>query len=143
MSSEFAAPHAASAIVFQKPISGSKKAGLFSGVPTLTQRSAKIVGTDAVPSALAFDEDGRFALVTVGNESSKFHGVYRVRLDTMQEDLVELASPPAIAATGIVESAGRGFVAQTHPEGRITFIDLETAQAHTITGFELAARILQ
>ena len=30
-----------------------------------------------------------------------------------------------------------------HPEGRITFIDLETAQAHTITGFELAARILQ
>lgn len=139
----FAAPHAASAIVFQKPITGSKKAGLFSGVPTLALRSAKIVGTDAVPSALAFDEDGQFALVTVGNETSQFHGVYRVRLDTMQEDLVELASPPATAATGIVESVGRGFVAQTHPEGRITFIDLETAQAHTITGFELAARILQ
>jgi hypothetical protein len=61
----------------------------------------------------------------------------------MQEDFVELASPPAAGATGIVEGAGRGFVAQTHPEGRITFVDLKTAQAHTITGFELAARILQ
>jgi hypothetical protein len=139
----FAAPGAASAIAFQKPIAGSTKAGLFSGVPTLQRRSAKIVGADAVPSARAFDEEGRFALVTVGNEKSTKYGVFRVRLDTMQEDFLELASPPATAATGIVEEVGRGFVAQIHPEGRITFIDLETAQAHTITGFELAARIVQ
>jgi hypothetical protein len=143
VSAAFAAPGAESAIVFQKPISGSTKAGLFSGVPTLQQRSAKIVGTDAVPSALSFDKDGQYALVTVGNETSTVHGVYRVVLDTMQADFFELASPPATAATGIVEDVHRGFVAQTHPEGRITFIDLETAHAHTITGFELAARILQ
>jgi len=139
----FAAPGAASAIAFQKPIAGSSKAGLFSGVPTLQKRSAKIVGADAVPSARAFDEAGRFALVTVGNDKSTKYGVFRVRLDTMQEDFLELASPPATAATGIVEEVGRGFVAQIHPEGRITFIDLETARAHTITGFELAARIVQ
>jgi DNA-binding beta-propeller fold protein YncE len=139
----FAAPGAASAIAFQKPITGSTKAGLFSGVPTLQKRSAKVVGADAVPSARAFDEAGKFALVTVGNEKSAKYGVFRLRLDTMQEDFLELASPPATAATGIVEEVGRGFVAQIHPEGRITFIDLETAQAHTITGFELAARIVQ
>jgi hypothetical protein len=143
VSAAFAAPGAGSAIAFQKPIAGSTKAGLFSGVPTLQKRSAKIVGADAVPSALAFDAAGQFALVTVGNDKSTTHGVYRVRLDTMQEDFLELASPPATAATGIVEEVGRGFVAQVHPEGRITFIDLETAQAHTITGFELAARIVQ
>jgi len=143
VSAAFAAPGAASAIVFQKPITGSTKAGLFSGVPTLQQRSAKIVGTDAVPSALSFDKEGQYALVTVGNETSAVHGVYRVVLDTMQADFLALASPPATAATGIVDNAHRGFVAQTHPEGRITFIDLETAHAHTITGFELAARILQ
>ncbi len=141
VSAAFAAPGAASAVVFQKPIRGSVKAGLFSGVPTLEKRSPKLVGTDAVPSALAFDDEGRFALVTVGNETSAVHGVYRLRLDTLQEDYLELASPPAPAATGIVEEAGRGFVAQTHPEGRITFIELDTARAHTITGFELAARI--
>lgn len=139
----FAAPGAASAIVFQKPIAGSTKAGLFSGVPTLETRAAKLVGTDAVPSALSFDDEGRFALVTVGNEKSTIFGVYCLRLDTMQQDFLELASPPATAATGIVEEAGRGFVAQVHPEGRITFIDLDTARAHTITGFELAARIVQ
>jgi hypothetical protein len=139
----FAAPGAGSAIAFQKPIAGSTRPGLFSGVPTLQRRSAKVVGAAAVPSALAFDDAGLFALVTIGNEKSTTHGVYRVRLDTLQEDYLELASPPATAATGIVEEAARGFVAQVHPEGRITFIDLETAQAHTITGFELAARIVQ
>jgi 6-phosphogluconolactonase (cycloisomerase 2 family) len=139
----FAAPGAESAIVMQRPMMGSTKPGLFSSVPTLQKRSAKLVGTEAVPSALAFDDAGKFALVTVGNEKAKSFGVYRVRLETMQEDLVALASPPAVGATGIVEQVGRGFVAQQHPEGRITFIDLESASAHTITGFELAARILQ
>jgi hypothetical protein len=143
VSAAFAAPGAGAAIVFQRPIAGSSKAGLFSGVPTLQKRSPKIVGTDAAPSALAFDESGAFALVTVGSEKTKTQGVYRVRLDTMQEDYLQLASPPSPGATGIVEEVGRGFVAQQHPEGRITFIDLETARAHTITGFELAARILQ
>jgi hypothetical protein len=143
VSAAFTAPGAGAAIVFQRPIAGSTKAGLFSGVPTLQKRSAKIVGTDAPPSALAFDESGAFALVTVGSDKSKTQGVYRVRLDTMQEDYLPLASPPSPGATGIVEDVGRGFVAQQHPEGRITFIDLETARAHTITGFELAARILQ
>lgn len=139
----FAAPGAASAIVFQRPITGSAKAGLFSGVPTLQQRSAKIVGANAAPSSLAFDDAGEFALVTVGSEKTAEYGVYRVRLDTLQEDYLQLASPPSPGATGIVEETARGFVAQQHPEGRITFIDLETARAHTITGFELAARILQ
>jgi hypothetical protein len=143
VSAVFAAPDAASAIAFQKPIPGSKREGLWSGVPTLARRSPKIVGTDAVPSALAFDEASDYALVTVGTGNAGVYGVYRVVLSTLQEDFVELASAPAPGATGIVEGAGRGFVAQTHPEGRITFVDLKTAQAHTITGFELAARILQ
>jgi hypothetical protein len=45
-------------------------------------------------------------------------------------------------ATGIVPLAKRGFVAQKHPEGRITFIDLETGAAQTLSGFEIAARVV-
>jgi hypothetical protein len=142
VSAAFAAPGAASAIVFQRPMQGSVKEGLFSSLVTLEQRFPKIVGTDAAPTSLAFSEDGSFALVTIGDQTSDVHGVYRVRLDTLQEDFIRLASPPAGGATGIIEGTATGFVAQQHPEGRITFIELDSARAHTVTGFELAARIV-
>lgn len=137
----FPAPDAQTAIVFQAPPAGSTKAGVFSVVPSLSQRAAKIVGVDAAPTAVAFAPDGRYALVTTGDATSTSRGVYRVKLENLQEDFVELASPPLEGATGVVSAAGRGFVAQAHPEGRITFIDLETGAAHTLTGFELAAKI--
>jgi hypothetical protein len=34
-------------------------------------------------------------------------------------------------------------VAQRHPEGRITFIDLDTGEQHTLTGFELSTEVGQ
>jgi hypothetical protein len=37
---------------------------------------------------------------------------------------------------------GKGFVAQSHPEGRITFIDLVSGEPRTITGFELGAKVV-
>ena len=55
-------------------------------------------------------------------------------------DLLPLASPPL--ATGIVPLAGKGYVAQQHPEGRITFVDLEDGSAKTLTGFELGAKVV-
>jgi hypothetical protein len=43
----------------------------------------------------------------------------------------------------MVPVARRAFVAQAHPEGRITFVDLETGAARTLTGFELAAKVVE
>jgi hypothetical protein len=63
-----------------------------------------------------------------------------VRLPTLQVDQYRLASPPL--ATGIVSDVGFGYVAQQHPEGRITFIDLEEGDAQTLTGFELAVKVV-
>jgi hypothetical protein len=37
---------------------------------------------------------------------------------------------------------GVGFVAQQHPEGRITFIDLVSGEPRTITGFELGSKVV-
>jgi len=51
-----------------------------------------------------------------------------------------LASPPI--ATGVAKAANRGYVAQSHDAGRITFIPFEGGQPQTITGFDLGARVV-
>ncbi|HQF26722.1 MAG TPA: hypothetical protein PL065_24890, partial [Polyangiaceae bacterium] len=63
-----------------------------------------------------------------------------VRRDNLQIDRYPLFSPPI--AVGTVLGAKRAFVAQQHPEGRLTFIDLDTGLSRTLTGFELAARVI-
>jgi len=141
--SVFVSPDSASAITFQTPPAGSKKKGLFSIVPTQSVRSPRIVGTDALPAELAFSEAGSGkALVTVHDPSSTVRGVYVIGLANLEQNFVTLSSEPLAGATGIVPLANRGFVAQKHPEGRITFIDLDTGAAQTLSGFEIAARVV-
>jgi hypothetical protein len=55
-------------------------------------------------------------------------------------DRLPLASAPL--ATGIVAAVGSGFVAEKHPEGRITFVQLTSGNARTLTGFELGAKVV-
>jgi len=139
----YVAPDSQTAIAFQTPPPGSQKKGLFSILPTEAVRSPRIVGTDAQPADIAFsDADTGKALVTVHDSTSAAHGVYVIGLANLEQNFVELASEPLPGATGIVPLAKRGFVAQKHPEGRITFIDLETGAAHTLSGFEIAARVV-
>jgi len=58
----------------------------------------------------------------------------------LQVDRIDLSSPPI--AVGVLTELGVGYVAQQHPEGRITFINLETGAPETLTGFELADRVV-
>jgi hypothetical protein len=51
-----------------------------------------------------------------------------------------LASQPL--AVGVLPDVNRGFVAQKHPDGRITILDLTTGEMHTLTGFELATQVV-
>jgi WD40 repeat protein len=140
----YVSPDSASAITFQAPPANSKKAGLFSIVPLGAVRAPRIVATDALPAEIAFSEPalGK-ALITVHDASSAVHGVYVIGLSNLEQNFVALSAEPLPGATGIVPAAKRGFVAQKHPEGRITFIDLETGVAQTLSGFELAARVVQ
>jgi hypothetical protein len=140
----YVSPDSASAITFQAPPANSKKAGLFSIVPLGAVRAPRIVATDALPAEIAFSEPalGK-ALITVHDASSAVHGVYVIGLGNLEQNFVALSAEPLPGATGIVPIAKRGFVAQKHPEGRITFIDLETGVAQTLSGFELAARVVQ
>jgi len=139
----FPAPDAQHAIVLQKTAAGSSKAGAFSVVSTVAQLSPKIMGTDAAPNAVAIQPapKSEHALVSVRDDAKKVFGVYRVKLANLQVDYTKLASPPL--ATGVIAAANKGYVAQLHPEGRITFVDFASGEVRTLTGFELGAKVVE
>lgn len=114
--------------------------GAFSLVPLGTTLPAKIVGTTAPPNAVALSPSSDRAIVTVRDDASSTFGAYLGKIPSFEVVPYVLASPPI--AAGIVLGANRAYIAQDHPEGRITFIDLGTGEAHTLTGFELGARIV-
>lgn len=136
----FPTPDGSHAITLQGQAANSTKPGAFSVIPASVLRAPKIVGVDAPPTAVAVHPNGSAALVVVRDDQTGLYGVYLVHMPSLQVDFIELASPPL--AAGIVPSVGRGYVSQEHPEGRITFVDLEDGAARTLTGFELGSRVV-
>ena len=63
-----------------------------------------------------------------------------IELDTGVVRTLELGSPPD--AVGVLPNADMAFVSQRHPLGRISFIDIATGDARTITGFDLNSQII-
>jgi hypothetical protein len=135
-------PDGAHAVVLLKQAPGSTKPGGFALVPVKDRLPPKIIGTDAPPATVAVSETR--ALVTVTGKTPDAtnlpNGVYFARMPELSAELIRLASEPLAAA--LLPDAGKGFVAQSHPEGRITFLDLESGDPRTITGFELGAKVV-
>lgn len=142
-------PDGAHAIAILKPPAGSKQPGAFAVVPVAKDLPAKIQGTQAVtvpldvtkPAAMVAIDDQR-ALVTV-TDGVGISYAYLVAMPELTVDAFQLDSVPLPQASGLVLEANQAFVAQQHPEGRITFIDLDTRELHTLTGFELATQVGQ
>lgn len=138
----FGSPDARHAVVLHAASSpspeGGTAPGAFSLVPTAEELPARIVAMQAPAQAVALANDR--AVVSESDASRNVHGAYLARLPSLQVERYPLASPPT--AVGIVAGAKRAFVAQAHPEGRITFIDLDSGQSRTLTGFELASRVV-
>jgi hypothetical protein len=135
-------PDGAHAVVLLKQAPGSTKPGGFALVPVKDRLPPKIIGTDAPPATVAISETR--ALITVtgkGPDGTNLpNGVYFSRMPELSAELIRLASAPLAAA--LLPDAGKGFVAQAHPEGRITFLDLASGDPRTITGFELGAKVV-
>jgi hypothetical protein len=129
----FAAPDAAHALVVHQKVAP----GAFSLVPIQENLPAKIVETKADPFAVAFANTSDHAIVA--ERTGKEYGCYVATLPSLAVQRFALASPPL--AVGILAQAKRAYISQEHPDGRITFIDLDTGTARTLTGFELGARI--
>ncbi len=131
---------AAHAVVLHDVAPTAGVGGAFSVVPLAAALPAKIVSTLAPTTGVSISPAGDRAVVTERSDSNKVYGAYLARMPSLAVDRYPLASPPI--ASGIVAGAHRAFVAQQHPEGRITFLDLDTGLARTLTGFELNARVV-
>jgi hypothetical protein len=137
----FASPVGTHGIAFQTTDAASTKRGAFSLISAAPNRAPKIVATDAAPMSVAFSPDGASAVVATRDLALSRFGAYVVHMEAFEETFVTLPSPPL--AAGIVPLAGQAFVAQAHPEGRITFVNLEDGRFKTLTGFELAGRVVE
>jgi hypothetical protein len=147
--SAIASPDGAHAIALLKPPAGSKQPGAFAVVPVAKDLPAKIQGTLAAtvpidqtkaPAMVAIADDR--ALVTV-SDGVGVSVAYLVSMPELTVDIFPLDSVPSPQSSGLVPEANQAFIAQQHPEGRITFIDLDSRELHTLTGFELATQVGQ
>jgi hypothetical protein len=126
-------------VLHDQPASSIKK-GAFSVVPVGTSLPARVEGTDAKLTAVALSPQSDRAVLTERDDARKIYGAWIARMPTLATQRYALASPPI--AAGMVAGARRAWIAQEHPEGRITFIDLDGGTARTLTGFELSARVV-
>lgn len=129
------------AVALQDPPAGSQKQGAFSVLSLANVRSPKLVASDAPAVAVALPPgNSERALVTVSDRARGSFGAFLVRTANLQVDFTSLSSEPL--ASGTVPGAQKGFIAQVHPEGRITFIDLNDGAERELTGFELSSRVV-
>jgi len=137
----YPSPDGAYAIASLNPRDASGKPG-FAAVPVGSALPVRVQTTDAPVFAVA-QSAGKTprAVVTVSDGKANF-AAYIVRMPELVIDPVKLPSRPLPGATGLVPEAGMAYIAQAHPQGRITFINLETGVPRTITGFEISAKVV-
>lgn len=138
----FPTPDAAHAVVLHDQLddAGSHYPSAISLVPVALGLPPKIVGLNAVPVSIAVAPAGDHALIAAGDDKTGVYELWLAAMPSLKVQKFPLASLPI--AAGIVAGANRGFVAQKHPDGRITFVNLDSGEARTITGFELATQVV-
>ncbi len=117
----------------------SVNAGSFALIPLRAERFPRVVGTLAETRDVAVASD--YALVTTSDSLGGIYEAHLLRMPSLSVDSVRISSPPL--AAGLLQERGLGYVAQSHPEGRVTILDFEETGARTLTGFELAAKVVE
>jgi hypothetical protein len=135
----FPTPNGDHAVVLHDASSGNYAAAV-SLVPVVNQLPSKIVGLEEHLVSVAISPVGDRVLMATGQKGDAAYEMVVAQLPSLKVDAYPLASRPI--AAGIVAGAGRGFVAQEHPDGRITFVDFDDGEARTLTGFELAGEVV-
>ncbi len=109
---------------------------------------AKLQTTPAEPRGLTFTGDAagegpHAAFVLFDDPVEGVAELQRIDLAGFEVRRWRLGSPPEVA--GVLPAVSRAFVTQTHPEGRISFVDLaaeaDRGRLETVSGYTLNGRI--
>lgn len=136
----FPSPDGAYAIASLLPKDAGGKPG-FAAVPVTSALPVRVQTTDAPVFAVAMSAGPSARGIVTVSDGTAIFAAYVVRMPELVIDPVKLPSRPLAGATGLVPDAGVAYIAQAHPQGRITFINLETGVPRTITGFEISAKV--
>jgi hypothetical protein len=123
-----------------KASAGSKYQAAVSLVPVAAGLPSKILGLEQPLAAVAVAPAGDRVLLAAGGTAAPSYRMLLASLPSLEVASHPLASLPTSA--GIVSGAARAYVAQEHPDGRITFKDLASGEVRTLTGFELGAKVV-
>jgi hypothetical protein len=102
----------------------------------------KLQLTPVDPGAFAFVPDAPRAYLCLdgGDAEGAIAQVQEIELDTGVVRTRQLGSPPD--AVGVLPDQDVVFVSQRHPLGRITFVDVASGGARTLTGFDLNSHVI-
>jgi DNA-binding beta-propeller fold protein YncE len=94
------------------------------------------------PAEFTFALAAPRAYVTLdgGDAEGAVKAFQQIQLDTGVVHTIELGSPPD--DIGVLPESNKVFVSQRHPSGRVTFVDVDTDQIQTLTGFDLNSQII-
>ncbi len=148
------APDGATAVVIHRPNPSSTNADPYEravdldegySVVDLSSGESQLKRTGTVaPAELTFSPTGRTAAMTLRLDAAGARVFETVSLETLIVDAYDLASAPEFAGT-FPEVPGqpteRFWVTQAHSAGRISFLDAESRQLKTATGFQLNSGI--
>ena len=102
----------------------------------------KLQITQVDPGAFRYAPDGTKVYVALdgGDDPGATRAVQVVTTQTGVVTTKTLGSPPS--SVGILPGAAQAFVAQRHPLGRVTFVDLVSDALRTVTGFDLNGQVV-
>lgn len=103
---------------------------------------AKLQITPVDPGAFHYAPDGSKVYVALDGGDA-VTAIRAVQVVTTQNGVVvtkSLGSPPD--SVGILPTANQAFVAQRHPLGRVSFVNLASDAVRTVTGFDLNGSIV-
>ena len=87
------------------------------------------------PGQLLLTPEGDYGFTLLRDDATTLQETQIMDLNTFIVDALELGSPPS--ALGYASGTNSVFIAQDHPAGRMTFIDLDDMSVQTVTGYAL------